>query len=170
MMRNKLYSIFILCIMLMGCASSAQKSMIEFRFVFDKSGNNRTEYILDNEKLYADSHIVLSLVDIESAIPEKEFPFPESYIEQCKAKGIDLPLEGYRITMKFTEKSSKKLFSITEKNIGKRLGIFIGGKLIMAPKILESIPEGVVSVSGNFTKEEVEELANKINKAINLKK
>ena len=42
---------------------------------------------------------------------------------------------------------------------GKRLAILIDGRLITAPMIQETISGGEVQISGNFTKEEAEDIA-----------
>jgi len=57
-----------------------------------------------------------------------------------------------------------KLFSdITEKNVGKRLGIFLDGQLISAPTVQNKITGGTAVISGNFTIDEAKTLARRLN-------
>jgi preprotein translocase subunit SecD len=74
------------------------------------------------------------------------------------------------ILIHFKEDSKKKLHKLTSENINKRLGIFINGKLIMAPIIMEPISGGSVKISDSkFTREETQRIVNDINKHIELR-
>lgn len=174
MKQKILHYVIASCVLFMACTVAKPPSIVEFRFVYIEPGPNRTKYINEKSKdeVYADSHILLSLDDIESATVGKNTPFPNWYREQFKTRGVDLPPEThrYRITIRFTENSSKKLYSVTRKNIGKSLGIFINQKLIISPKIMEPISGGLISVTGQYTQEEAQEIADNINRAVKLKK
>jgi protein-export membrane protein SecD len=57
-----------------------------------------------------------------------------------------------------------KLFGeITEKNIGKPLGIFLDGQLISAPTVQNKITGGTAIISGSFTIDEAKTLARRLN-------
>ncbi len=57
----------------------------------------------------------------------------------------------------------KDLFEkITRDNVGKRLGIFLDGKMLSAPVINEPIAGGTAVISGSFTPEEAKELSKNL--------
>lgn len=58
----------------------------------------------------------------------------------------------------------KDLFKeLTEKNIGKRVAIFLDGQVISAPVVNEAIPDGSAVISGNFTLAEAKLLTQRLN-------
>jgi preprotein translocase subunit SecD len=70
------------------------------------------------------------------------------------------------ILIKLTEPGAERFGEITKRLAGKRLGIIVAGKLLIAPVIREPIFNGTVQISGNFTEKEVSDLATKLNKSI----
>ena len=73
-----------------------------------------------------------------------------------------LDRSGYRVTL--TEVGRKKLVKLTEDHQGKPLAIIVAGKVISAPIVRETIDEDKIVVSGSFTKEDVERIAEGIKK------
>jgi preprotein translocase subunit SecD len=69
---------------------------------------------------------------------------------------------GPEITVEFTEEGGKRLAKLTEENVGKRVAIFLEGKLWSAPRIPGPITGGGIAVDGPFTLEEAHRLADKI--------
>ncbi|MFA6296724.1 MAG: protein translocase subunit SecD [Patescibacteria group bacterium] len=62
------------------------------------------------------------------------------------------------------DNEGKKLFAdITEKNVGKRLAIFLDGQMISDPVVNERIGEGQAVISGKFTIDEAKQLAIRLN-------
>ncbi|MBU1119139.1 protein translocase subunit SecD [Patescibacteria group bacterium] len=58
----------------------------------------------------------------------------------------------------------KKLFAeVTDRNVGKPVGIFLDGQVISAPRVNEKISDGVAIISGSFTVEEAKLLAQRLN-------
>ncbi|MFA7686008.1 MAG: hypothetical protein WCX95_04385 [Candidatus Gracilibacteria bacterium] len=70
----------------------------------------------------------------------------------------------------FTDEGSKLFAKITERNIGKPLGIFINGNLISAPTVNEKITGGSAQIAGNFTIQEAKTLVETLNQTIKSKK
>lgn len=67
------------------------------------------------------------------------------------------------VTLSFDD-TGKKLFSeITEKNIGKRVAIFLDGNIISAPTVNTAITGGEAVISGGFTLQEAKELSMRLN-------
>jgi preprotein translocase subunit SecD len=69
---------------------------------------------------------------------------------------------GVEIEIAFTEAGRKKFAGITKDNVGRVLGIVVGGRLISAPVIRTWIPVGRASIVGSFSLEEAERVAKGI--------
>jgi hypothetical protein len=59
-----------------------------------------------------------------------------------------------QIELTFTDAAARQFSEITARNIGKRIGILIDGRLVSAPIMRTAITGGTVVVSGNFTSRE----------------
>jgi SecD/SecF fusion protein len=64
------------------------------------------------------------------------------------------------VTMNMTPEGARKWKNITAANIGKRVGILLDNKVYSAPVVNGEIPNGRSSITGNFTLEEGQDLAN----------
>jgi|GEM_PF-2831755 len=76
------------------------------------------------------------------------------------------PLEkqdAYIIRLTFNEEGAEKFALTTRQLLGKQLAILLNDRLIMAPRINDAITGGKAEISGNFSKEEVEEMIRQIN-------
>lgn len=67
------------------------------------------------------------------------------------------------VSIQFNEEGGKLFEQLTEKNINKRIAIFVGGNLISAPNVNEKITGGRAQISGDFTIEEASDLARDLN-------
>jgi RNA polymerase sigma factor (sigma-70 family) len=70
------------------------------------------------------------------------------------------------IEVEFTPEGREQFAKVTKENINKRLAIVMDGRLYSAPMIRSEIPGGKAVVSGNFTEEEAQKLATKINEML----
>lgn len=68
-----------------------------------------------------------------------------------------------RVSIKFNDEGAKLFEEITERNVTKRVAIFVGGDLISAPVVNEKIAGGEAVITGNFTLKEAQELARDLN-------
>jgi protein-export membrane protein SecD len=66
------------------------------------------------------------------------------------------------VLLEFNSEGADVFEKLTEKNIGKRLAIYIDNVLISAPQVREKITGGTAQISGNFTVEEAKELARNL--------
>ena len=64
------------------------------------------------------------------------------------------------ISLSFNTQGAEDFKRVTENNIGRQLAIVLDGKLYCAPNIREAIAGGSASISGNFTDEEAQTIAN----------
>jgi preprotein translocase subunit SecD len=67
------------------------------------------------------------------------------------------------VEITLTEGGRTKLAKLTEDHRGKPLALIVAGKVLSAPIVRGKIDQDKVLVSGSFTKEEVERIANGIN-------
>jgi preprotein translocase subunit SecD len=97
-----------------------------------------------DQTVYVSQEAVLSNEDIASARVQN-------------LKGGD-----HWIAVVFTEVGAKKFANATENSLNKPLGILVDGKLICAPIVREKVVDGNAVISGKFTQEEAERIANGI--------
>jgi preprotein translocase subunit SecD len=83
-------------------------------------------------------------------------------IAQARATTDNADKPAVELTL--TEVGRKKLAKLTEDHQGKPLAIIVAGKVISAPIVRETIDEDKIVVSGSFTKEDVERIAEGIKK------
>jgi len=67
------------------------------------------------------------------------------------------------VTLSFDDTGKKLFANITEKNIGKRVAIFLDGNVISAPTVNTAITGGEAVISGGFTLQEAKELSTRLN-------
>ena len=67
------------------------------------------------------------------------------------------------VQVNFNTKGAQLFADITNKNVGRELGIFLDGELISAPTIQQKIDGGTAIISGNFTAETAKSLATNLN-------
>ncbi len=68
-----------------------------------------------------------------------------------------------QVSLQFSKKGAELFAQITERNIGKPVGIFLDYFPISAPTVQQKILEGNAVITGNFTVEEAKQLAISIN-------
>ncbi len=67
------------------------------------------------------------------------------------------------IGLEFSPEGTKKLASLTKRNIGKPVAIFMDDYPVNAPTVQNEITDGRAQISGNFTTEEAQTLASTLN-------
>lgn len=70
-------------------------------------------------------------------------------------RGVGKP----EVSLTFDAEGKKMFKEITERNIGKRIAIFLDGVMISQPVVQAVISDGEALISGNFTTDEAKELA-----------
>jgi preprotein translocase subunit SecD len=94
--------------------------------------------------IYLDQEVVLTNRDIAAA------------------SVVTLP-SGFGVEVHFTDAGAAKLRSVTADNVGRLLAIIVDGKLLAAPAIRSAVAQ-IGVMSGQFTREEAERLAEGIRK------
>ena len=64
-----------------------------------------------------------------------------------------------QIMLEFNSAGAKQFGEVTEKNVGRRLGIVLDGTLYSAPVIQQAIFGGNASITGDFSQEEADNVA-----------
>ncbi|MBU1152263.1 protein translocase subunit SecF [Patescibacteria group bacterium] len=67
------------------------------------------------------------------------------------------------VTIQFNDEGAKLFEEITERNVGKRVAIFVGGDQISAPEVQGKIAGGSAQITGEFTTDEAKNLARDLN-------
>lgn len=67
------------------------------------------------------------------------------------------------VSITFTEEGAKKFESLTEKNVGKALPIFLDSEIISAPVVQEKISGGSAQITGDFSLDEAKTLVVQLN-------
>lgn len=67
------------------------------------------------------------------------------------------------VQLEFTPSGAEKFAEATERLSGGQISIWVDGELLSAPYVHERITAGMATISGNFSPEEVWEIAEKIN-------
>ncbi|OGN13793.1 MAG: protein-export membrane protein SecD [Candidatus Yanofskybacteria bacterium RIFCSPHIGHO2_02_FULL_43_15c] len=70
---------------------------------------------------------------------------------------------GAQVALEFNSEGAEVFKQLTEKNLGKRLAIYLDGHPISAPVVQAVIADGSAVISGNFTTKEAKELAIRLN-------
>ena len=102
-----------------------------------------------DETLYVQKKVLLDQTDLKSA----------SVI-------TNQPAGKLRIDITFTDAGAKRFAKVTHQNIGKQLAIIIDGRLYSAPTIKSEIRDGKAQITGNFSVQEANDLAAKINQSV----
>ncbi len=65
----------------------------------------------------------------------------------------------YSVGIDFTDEGAKKFAALTEKNVGRHIGIYLDGELLTNPVVNEPITGGKAQITGSKTLEEAKNLA-----------
>ncbi len=105
-------------------------------------------------------------------IKDWELAFKDPYFKSTKLTGRYLKSARLEfggttgqepvVALEFTKEGAKIFEELTEKNVGKRLAIYIDNQLISAPVVQEKITGGKAQITGNFTIEEAKKLAQNL--------
>ncbi len=71
-----------------------------------------------------------------------------------------------RIALTFTPTGAKTFADITRAGIKRRLAMIVNGEVLSAPVIQSEIREGKAVITGSFTKQEAQTVADRINEAV----
>jgi len=157
---------FAALVALCGCAASAKPASgyLEIRLAADEETPDYLQARVPELRapIYVSPKVELTEADIKKAevleargrnarIGDKRRMF--------RVKGRDL---GPAVGIVFNRSGSRKLARLTEENVGKRLAIVIGGRVVSAPRIAGKIKKKML-LYGNFTREDAVTLVTILN-------
>jgi len=135
---------------LFGCSTpekQAEKVTVEFRFAETEAAEGLTEIILPitGQKFYLHDEVIMSNEDIAMAS-----------VTMWNGKPV--------VELQFTLTGKDKFAQLTKENLKRRVGMLVDGKLVTAPIINAPIDQGIAIITGDFTKDEAQRIADGINK------
>ena len=89
----------------------------------------------------------------------------ERYLVQATS-GYNPQQFKYEVNLRFNDEGARIFADISKRLVGKPMAIFVGGQLLTAPIIQQPITGGQAQITGNYTRQSAEKLANDINTGI----
>jgi len=86
----------------------------------------------------------------------------ETHIRNA-SRGLNVQSNANTVNIEMTNVGSRLWMSMSQENIGRNIAIVIDRKVVSAPVVRDVITGGSTEISGNFTTEEAQELADGIN-------
>lgn len=123
---------------------------------FKKQKSNYQEIVTQNQKI-ADGTATGTFED-----PFESTNLTGKYLKRAEI-GFNQNNSKPLVSIEFNDEGAKIFEKLTSENIGKLLAIYIDGQLISAPVVQDAISGGKAQITGNFTVEEVKELARNLN-------
>lgn len=68
----------------------------------------------------------------------------------------------WEVKLTLTDEGALKWFIQTSSNVDRFLAILVDGSIVCAPRVMTPIPQGICVISNNFSKEQAQNLANRI--------
>lgn len=142
----------------------ATDSFIEFRLADNNQINNSTKYVINHQTIFVHGEFILNHKNIENAELAIQDEKPPTWLAVADKAGMaklqDKPTVIIHILLNDT--GQEILETITARNIGKKIAIFLDNELIMAPTIIEAITTGRISIAGDIEKQQAEQIVKKI--------
>ncbi len=122
-----------------------------------------------DERAVPEYHIarILTRTQSKSDILPPPSPWKETELtgKQLKTASVDFnnPSGVAQVALEFNDEGKKMFASLTEKNIGKPIAIFLDGQPISTPVVQTAIREGNAVITGDFSIKEAKLLAQRLN-------
>ncbi|HSI15786.1 MAG TPA: hypothetical protein VK961_27310 [Chthoniobacter sp.] len=156
MITRRTFCLSLGCLLAGGLwVNAASEASFEVRAVVDAATSTTETVTLRNAKseetLNVDRAVLLDTSSVAEAAFEKD---ERGYVS---------------VMMRFTPAGAKRLEEVSTKYAGRRLAIFLGGHLEMAPSVHGPLSGGVLAISGGaLTETEAKEMVRKINAALHV--
>lgn len=104
---------------------------------------------------------------VEAATPkggESVYVSSERHVSEADVDSarVEETVSGCRIGIRLTPAGTRRLAELTRDHVGGRLAVVLDGKVVMSPTIRSEITDGLVTLTGNFTKRRCEEIAQRM--------
>lgn len=121
------------------------------------------EKTLDKYELW---RILVKTKNKEDFLPEQT-PWENTKLSGANLEGSEVVTDQrtgqVQVSLQFDEEGTELFRQITERNIGKPVGIFLDSEPISTPVVNQAIPNGQAVIRGNFSMEEAQQLATRLN-------
>ena len=108
--------------------------------------------------------------DLEKAFITKQKPLTPEQLEATKSLHFPPEVEKafanggqLEINIKLRDDVKPRLEDVTSKNVGKKMAMLLDGVVIMAPVIIEPLAEVEFKITGGYTEEESNRIADRLN-------
>ncbi|HRR28223.1 MAG TPA: protein translocase subunit SecD [Victivallales bacterium] len=140
---------------------------LQFRLVHKDNDSLVEQYLANPEKFKApNGYELMSTVDqAQGKKPVKKFYIVKKRAEMSGKGIVDagprVDQYGQRyIFLSFNAEGAKNFAKVTSENVGRLLAIVLDGKLYSAPQIKQPILGGEAQITGNFSREEAQNISN----------
>ena len=123
------------------------------------SGASISNVSIDGEAI--DESIMDEAPFSDTGLTGRYFKSAEAMLPQNN-RGSGFSTSPY-LNIVFNDEGGKLFEEITRAHVGEQLGIFLDGQLLSSPRINEAISGGRAVITGDFTREEVKDLAQNLN-------
>ncbi|MEY4744082.1 MAG: hypothetical protein RL272_27, partial [Candidatus Parcubacteria bacterium] len=141
-----------------GEISAVTESPFGFHIIFKQHERPTYEYHLE--------HVLFRTKTAADYLPPPE-PWKNTTLSGKHLKRATLQFQSTtnepQVSLEFNDEGKKLFADITERNVGKPVGIFLDGNPISVPTVQEAIREGQAVISGNFTIKEAKDLVRRLN-------
>ncbi|HHQ49095.1 MAG TPA: hypothetical protein ENK19_09485 [Acidobacteria bacterium] len=83
-----------------------------------------------------------------------------------RAEYVHDPYGAPAILLHLTDAGQRTMHAFSAANIGERVAIFVGGKLVMAPVITGEVADGKLLIQGAFSEEDAKRFVTRLNSAL----
>jgi len=132
-----------------SCTERTQPVILEFRIAETEPSEGLTPMVFSgwgqSDTFYVHSDVLLSADDVADASVAMQDGFPI-------------------VALNLTEEGTKKFAEITGANVGRHLGMVVDGTLLSAPVIRDTILFGRAQITGDFSEQEAERLADALSR------
>ncbi len=141
-----------------GQISDVVESPFGFHVIYKQHERATYEYRL--------AHVLFKTKKAADYLPAPE-PWKNTQLSGKHLKRATLQFQSTtnepQVSLEFNDEGKKLFAEITERNVGKPVGIFLDGNPISVPTVQEAIREGQAVISGNFTIKEAKDLVRRLN-------
>lgn len=164
MMRSHLKSsthfiVAVFCILLSqtGCEArgeTAQEVLFEIRVVIENDQAATETSTIELERMfpiYGETRL--------RVLKQPELVVKRTDITRSVIYEISYLPKNYHLALHFTTERANDLFRITSAHVGKRLAIVASNRIIISPKVMEPIKDGLLAISTASSLEDLQQLA-----------
>ena len=106
------------------------------------------------------------MIHKEGGFSETLWVEPEPLLEDSDFVRAELSGVGdsFWVNIILSAEGAEKFSEVTTEYVGERLGIFIMGRLVIAPRVASPIKDGVIQIAGGMSKAEAGRIVEELNR------